>query len=963
MKLQFKTQDYQCAAVQAVVDVFGGQPQAQSLFENPLPSGTQDQAGLELTAQGVSNRCVLEDAQLLSNMQAVQKAYNAKNILANDAPSDKPKSQPLLISDALVRMNPEDAFFNVSVEMETGTGKTYVFLSTIHALHQEYGFKKFIIAVPSVAIREGTLKNLSITETHFFEEYQQRIEFKVYDSKNLSHLRQFSMSNNLQVLVMSIDSFAKDNNVINTLREQGIKPVEFIQNTRPIVIIDEPQNFETEIRRVAIANLNPLCTLRYSATHKNPYNLVYSLNPVQAYDLGLVKQIEVDGITTSGENNTAQIELLDIVHAKRVLKARVRVWVETSTGVSAKEILLGLGDDLFVKSNRRAQYEIGFVLTEIRHNDGEIEFGNGRVVTLGQGEGDIQDAVMKYQIERTVKAHFQRLKKLKPLGIKVLSLFFIDKVANYRSYDAEGNAVQGKFAVWFEAAFAKYAVQNVGLMDAEVSRVHNGYFSGDKMGRGKDKKEQWTDTKGSSVKDDDTYSLIMKDKERLLSLDEPLQFIFSHSALREGWDNPNVFQICTLNESQSEQKKRQEIGRGLRLPVNQSGERSFDKTINILTVVANESYEAFSRALQTEIEDETGIKFENRTRDANAKARVRRRVLSEEDNAIFKAMWERINYHVRYSVAYDSSALIDKAVALLGDGDSYPKVQPPQLHSTKTKVIFTNAGIEGTRVAEDHAQYAVGRHAIPDVYAVIQSKVDVTRNTIFKVLQRAVFSTKDKDGKTVLTKRLPELFINPQTFLDQVVNAMRTALNHVLVDGIVYQRDETQRYDMSLFDFENDTFLSSLFPTPEVGKQSTALIHTPLEAVHVDRDGNETGERFVCVQTDSQTERDFAQDCNLLHDAEQAAVRFFFKLPQRFKIPTPVGSYVPDWAVVVDKNQSAAERVYFVAETKSSLDKDAIRGSERLKIDYAKKCFEQKVLVDASVQYRKVIKVDELLVI
>ncbi|NOT18184.1 MAG: DEAD/DEAH box helicase family protein [Sulfuriferula sp.] len=946
MKLQFKKQDYQSAAVQAVVDVFRGQPQAQSLFENPLPTpqlGAQNQAGFALTEHGVANYCVLDDAQLLSNIQTVQVRYNQQ--LGGDTTQDVPNMPLLPVSTELVRMNPDDAFFNVSIEMETGTGKTYVFLSTIHALHKEYGFKKFIIAVPSVAIREGTLKNLAITEAHFFEEYQQRIEFKVYDSKNLSHLRQFSMSNNLQVLVMSIDAFTKDNNVINTLREQGIKPIEFIQHTRPIVIIDEPQNFETDIRRAAIANLNPLCTLRYSATHKNPYNLLYSLNPVQAYDLGLVKQIEVDGITVSGDNNDAQIELIGIDQAKRALKARVQVWVEGTTGVSKKEVALGLGDDLFDKSNRRAQYESGFVLTEIRYDDGEIEFSNGRVVVLGQGDNNTQDAVMKYQIERTVKAHFQRLKKLKPLGIKVLSLFFIDKVANYRSYDEQGNAVQGKFALWFEAAFAKYAAQYAGLIDAEISRVHNGYFSGEKTGKGKDKKEQWTDTKGSTAKDDDTYTLIMKDKERLLSLDEPLQFIFSHSALREGWDNPNVFQICTLNETKSEQKKRQEIGRGLRLPVNQAGERITDKKINVLTVIANESYETFSRALQAEIEDETGVKFTHRIADARAKARVRLRPhLSIEEQALFDELWNKINYQVHYSVVYDTQVLVDKAVALLGDSASYPKVSAPKLHVTKTQVLLTNEGVAGVEVGADSAQYQVQPYPIPDVYAFIQGKVNVTRSTIFAVLQQS--------------GRLAELPINPQAFLDMVVDVLRIALRHVLVDGIVYARSEHQRYDMSLFDVSSDSYLSGLFP--DQSGQCMALTHTPLEAIQVDDEGVEMGDAFACVQTDSQTERDFAQDCNMRKDAEDATVRFFLKLPKRFKIPTPAGNYVPDWAMVIDKNQSAAQRVYFVAETKSTLDADSLRGLEKLRILYAEKYFKQTEFSADSVLYRKVTNMDDV---
>ncbi|MEQ1667886.1 MAG: DEAD/DEAH box helicase family protein [Sulfuriferula sp.] len=935
MKLQFKTQDYQLAAVQAVVDAFRGQTRAQALFDNPLPA-TQSNASLVLTAQGIANCLVLDDRQLLSNVQAVQARYNAVH-----------EGEPLLaVSDALVKINPDDDFANLSIEMETGTGKTYVFISTIHALSRAYGWKKFVIVVPSVAIREGTLKNLAVTEAHFFEEYQQRIEFKLYDSKNLSNLRHFSMADSLQVLVMSIDSFTKDNNVINTVREQGVKPIAFIQNTRPIVIIDEPQNFETDIRRAAITNLHPLCTLRYSATHKNPYNLLYSLNPVQAYDLGLVKQIEVDGITNDDNHNAAFIELVHIEHAKRALKVKVKIHVEGKHSVTLKEIMLGLGDDLYEKSNKRAYYEAGFVLTEIRKDEDEIEFSNGVVVRRGQSQGDVDDEVMKFQIARTVRAHFQRLKTLQPLGIKVLSLFFIDKVAHYRDYDAMGNAVQGKFSLWFEAAFAQYASKYAGLIRADVAKVHNGYFSSDKSGKGKDKKEYWTDTKGSTAKDDDTYTLIMKDKERLLSLDEPLQFIFSHSALREGWDNPNVFQICTLNETKSEQKKRQEIGRGLRLPVNQAGERIMDKKINVLTVIANESYEVFSQALQAEIEDETGVKFTRRIADARAKAKIRLRTdLSDDERALFQEIWHKINYQVRYSVVYDTQALVDKAVGLLGDKLSYPTVSVPKLHVTKAQIVLTNEGVAGIEIGADSKPYQVGQYPIPDVYAFIQSRVNITRSTVFAVLQQS--------------GRLAELPINPQVFLDMLVEVLRVALRHVLVDGIVYERCEHRRYDMSLFDVENDSYLSGLFP--EQNGHRAALMHTPLEAVKVDGEGVALGDAFACVQTDSDTERDFANDCNMRKDADDIAVRFFFKLPQRFKIPTPAGSYVPDWAMVIDKNQPAVQRVYFVAETKSTLDADSLRGSEKLKILYAKKYFEQAEFSADGVAYHKVRNMNDVM--
>ncbi|MCY7333769.1 MAG: DEAD/DEAH box helicase family protein [Pseudanabaena sp. CAN_BIN31] len=461
MKLQFSaTQDYQLQAVKSVIDLFEGQPLAKGDFKI---SFAMEGASIAFSEKGIGNNLVISEEQILQNLQIIQQRNNleiSENLVASYSSEDKKTEYTRL---------------NFTIEMETGTGKTYTFLRTIYELNKVYGFKKFVIVVPSVAIREGTVKNLQITHEHFQDLYEcPPINYVMYDSKNLTSLKNFATSNAIQVLVINIDSFSKDSNIINTVRETGVKPIEYIQATNEIAIIDEPQNMETDVRRSAIQNLNPLCTLRYSATHRNFYNLLYSLNPVQAYDLGLVKQIEVDGITSDSNYNAAFIQVKKIESGKKNLKVKVAIYVNDKGGVTQKDITLALGEDLFEKSNRRDIYKDGFILNEIRVSDREIEFANGLIIREGETQGGLTDEVMKFQIERTVQAHFEKLKKLKPQGIKVLSLFFIDKVANYRSYDLNGNPEKGKFALWFEEAFIKQATKkaNADLIPFEVEKVH-----------------------------------------------------------------------------------------------------------------------------------------------------------------------------------------------------------------------------------------------------------------------------------------------------------------------------------------------------------------------------------------------------------------------------------------------------------------------------------------------------------
>lgn len=901
MKLQFSHQAYQTSAVAAVVQVFDGQPLAKSDF-----SLAGQAASVEYANDGsIGNALKLSDEALLANVQKVQKANG------------------VAVSTGLVKSvsdNGKEEFcpLNLTLEMETGTGKTYTFIKTMYELNKVYGFRKFVVVVPSVAIREGTMKNLQITREHFALDYANvPCVPMLFDSNKLSDLRHFAQSDALSVLVINIDSFTKDNNKINQKGERAFAPIEYIKAVNPIVIVDEPQNFETDIRRRALMELNPLCTLRYSATHKNPYNLLYSLNPVQAYDLGLVKQIEVDGVLADANHNAAFIKLLGIEPKAKGITAKVSIDANDKNGVKRKEITLKLGDDLHAKSNQRDAYADGYILNEIRADDGEIEFSGGRVLRLNEQQGGLHDDVMRYQIERTVAAHFAKLKNLKDIGVKVLSLFFIDKVANYRAFDDEGNATLGKFGVWFEQAFKQYASkpQYQGLIAHPADAVHNGYFSGDKKGKGSAAKTVWIDTKGNVAKDDDTYALIMRDKERLLSSAEPLQFIFSHSALREGWDNPNVFQICTLNESHSALKKRQEIGRGLRLCVNQKGERVQDKRVNVLTVIPNESYEAFAKALQNEIEEETGVSFDSRVKNARAKVRVKRKSLSAEEEALFKVIWQKISYQTRYSVKLDTPELIKLCVEALADVNQYPKVQPPKIRALKAKIVMRKDGVHGVETGVGSSDAQMEQIVVPDVYAYIQHRVHLSRSSIFSIL----------DG----SGRLGELLINPQAFLDTAIAAINNCLQVLLVKGIEYHQINGRRYEMALFDEEMETYLSSVYP-PANDELTAQISKTLLEAQPLGEHKEPLGDAFTCVLSESDPESQFAQDCS-----NDERVKFFFKLPGAFKIDTPLGTYNPDWAVVFENDS----RVYFVAETKSSTVEGERRSKENLKIKCGREHF------------------------
>jgi len=513
---------------------------------------------------------------------------------------------------------------------------------------------------------------------------------------------------------------------------------------------------------------------------------------------------------------------------------------------------------------------------------------------------------MKFQIKKTIEEHFKKEHKHKEKGIKTLSLFFIDKVANYRQYDENGNTKLGRFAKWFEEAYKKVSEKPAykGLLPFSAEQVHNGYFAQDKKGRFKDSSES-----RSTQADDDTYKLIMKDKERLLNENEPLRFIFSHSALREGWDSPNVFQICTLNETRSEMKKRQEIGRGLRLAVNSNGLRVYDQNINRLTVIANESYEDFAKNLQKEIEEDCGVAFKGRIKNKRDRVKVDYRKGFQADPR-FLEIWERIKYRTTYRVKYNTEELIKEAAKAIKE---IPEIRKPRIKSVKVGILLeeprVDYEIKSSKVIELEKKFQ-----IPDVLGYIQNKTELTRATILKILERS--------------GRINDILINPQLFLDKAVAAIKTVLYDLMINGIKYEKIGSQEFEMLLFDEnEIETYIDQL--TFEV-KHNDKTIY----------------DKFIPL--DSNIETNFAKECETREDIE-----FYFKLPFWFTINTPIGKYNPDWALVF-KNE---KKIYFVAETKSTTDLSKIRKEEHLKI----KCGEAHFKEFNDVKYKHVTKVEELL--
>lgn len=954
MKIQFdSSQQYQIDAVSSIVDLFEGQALNKEDFTVQLNTSTP----LFQSELGVGNLIGLDVSSIYKNLIEIQER--------NDL-------------DPISESSFKENGMNFSVEMETGTGKTYVYLRTIFELNQKYGFKKFIIVVPSVPIREGTLKNLDITKEHFKALYNNvEVESFVYDSKKANRLRQFATSNQLQIMVINIDSFRKDfsdsedekkSNVIfkESDKLSGRRPIEFVQATNPFVIIDEPQSVDSTPRaQDAIRSLNPSCILRFSATHKNLYNLVYKLDPIRAYEFRLVKQIVVASVTGANAQNDAYVKLLEVDN-KKGIRARIKIQIQGRGKVTEKDIWVKQNSDLFALSNEREAYRNGFEVLDINAepNNEFIDFTVGRLYK-GQERGGIKDDLAAVQIKNTIKKHLDKELQLKGQGIKVLSLFFIDRVANYRTYSEDGKAVAGKYAEIFEQSYdeliklPQYKELNV----HPVKKLHDGYFSADKKGILKD-------TNGNTQADDDTYAKIMRNKEQLLSLDEPLKFIFSHSALREGWDNPNVFQICTLNETRSATKKRQEIGRGLRLPVNQNGNRVFDDNINKLTIVANESYDDFASKLQSEYEDDCGVTFgkvpklafkgisqlidetevvfnreqseeiwtsliSNGLLDKSGKIlpafdpskegftlnlpdtykssesdiilvlqnyQLDRHIRKDEEpkkvkinkqiflDPEFEALWNKIKHRTTYQVEYSSDVLISKCVEAIKKMEI---IQPVKVSYREAQLGIRVSGVT-TQQLRANTQGVSFSGGLPDIIAYVQKQTELTRKTIVEIIKQS--------------GRLGDFLVNPQRFMDEVSATINRELHRLMIDGIKYEKLTVGQTEWSMQLFREDELKDYFEQCLEVQKSV-----------------------FDKVFWQSEVERKFAEELDRRTD-----IKLFVKLPNWFRVETPIGDYNPDWAVV--KQEDAT--IYLIRETKSTRNYEKLRNSEADKIRCGRRHFE-----------------------
>lgn len=950
--------------------------------------------GVAQSDLGVGNRLTLLDDELLKNLADIQ--------LRGGLPP----------SDALTSGD-------FTVEMETGTGKTYVYLRSIFELNKRYGFTKFVIVVPSIAIKEGVYKTLQITEEHFKGLYAGvPFDYFLYDSAKPGPVRNFATSANIQIMVVTVGAINKKD-VNNLYKESektgGEKPIDLIKATRPIIIVDEPQSVDGGLEgrgKEALDAMNPLCTLRYSATHVDKHHMVFRLDAVDAYERKLVKQIEVASATVEDAHNKPFVRLVKVENKRGRISAKVELDKQAATCVQRVEVTVSDGDDLQQSADGRATYadfRVGEINTAKGEEFMELRYPGGEVfLQPGQAHGDVDAlAVQREMIRRTIKEHLDKEKHLHPLGIKVLSLFFIDAVDKYRQYDADGQPVKGVYAQMFEEEYRRAAklpaYQSLFAeidLESAAEEVHNGYFSIDKKGG-------WTDTAENNASNRENaeraYNLIMKEKEKLLSFATPLKFIFSHSALKEGWDNPNVFQICTLRDIQTERERRQTIGRGLRLCVNQDGERVRGFEVNTLTVVATENYEQFAENLQKEIEKDTGIRFGiveqhqfaaiavtgadghaaplgmeqskalwehlKAAGHIDAKGKVqdslktalkngslelppefdaqksqisellrkvsgrldiknadeRRQVplrkgkdgkavyLSDE----FKALWDRIKHQTTYRVQFDNAKLVTDCIAAL---QKAPVIAKARLQWRKADISIGKAGVAATEkvgaatVVLDEADIE-----LPDLLTDLQNRTQLTRRTIVSILTRS--------------GRLDDFKRNPQQFIELTAEIINRCKRLALVDGIKYQKLGDQHvYAQELFEKEELT-----------GYLKNMLLDTQKSI-------------YEHVVYDSTTERDFADGLE-----KNDAIKLYAKLPGWFKVPTPLGTYNPDWAVLVEED--GTQHLYFLVETKSSLFTDDLRDKESAKIECGKAHFTALGVGENPARYVVARSVDDLLTV
>ena len=957
---------YQRQAIEAVCGLFRGQEICRSEFTVLRDSGdSQARLGFAENDLGIGNRLTLLDDEILANLNAIQ--------LANGVP----KSESLDSSD-------------FTIEMETGTGKTYVYLRTILELNKRFGFLKFVIVVPSVAIKEGVYKTLQITQEHFRAIYAGTpVDFFLYDSDKLGQVRNFATSPTIQIMVVTVGAINKKD--VNNLYKQNektgdYKPIDLIQATSPIVIVDEPQSVDGGLEgrgKEALAAMHPLCTLRYSATHVDKHHMIYRLDAIDAYERRLVKQIEVASATIADSHNQPFVRMVGVKSQKGSIIATIEVDVDEAGTVRRRERQVRDGDSLDDLTGREIyrNHRIGTISNAAKNKYVELRYPGGEL-HLKEGETycDVDPMLIQREmIRRTIKEHLQKELRLTPQGIKVLSLFFIDQVDKYRIRNEDGTVEKGEYAKIFEEEYERAARQPEfkGLfagVDPGVAAplAHDGYFSIDRQGG-------WTDTAENNATNreaaEKAYTLIMKDKERLLSFETPLKFIFSHSALREGWDNPNVFQICSLRDIRTERERRQTIGRGLRLCVNQQGERLRGFDINTLTVVANESYEDFADNLQKEIEADTGIQFgivkdhdfaqiptvapdgtagllgyekskelwailkaaghidtRGKVQDSlriairdetlvlppefmqyrpqvmaklkkvagklDIKNADQRRSLSPRravlDGPDFKELWDRIKHRTTYRLHFDNEALIARSIEAVNDS---PPIVRTRLEWRKAGIAIGKGGVEATEGGEGSQTVTLEERdlPLPDILTELQNRTQLTRKTIYRILT----------GST----RLGDFSRNPQLFIQNTGEVITRCKQLAVVDGIKYERLG-----------DSDIWGQELFETKELQSYMTKLVES-------------TKSPYEHIAYDSGPEAAFARELEKNDD-----VKVYAKLPGWFRVPTPLGDYIPDWAVLVAT--PTGDRLYFVVETKSSAFLEDLRDKERAKIKCGEKHFE-----------------------
>ena len=985
MKFQFKIQEYQTEAVEDTVNVFRGQPKRDlKHYRRDIGKRVDGTLALEDETAYRNADIELDKKQLLANIRDIQ-------IQNQIVPSAN-------LSSGL-------GVVNLDIEMETGTGKTYVYIKTMFELNKLYGWSKFIIVVPSIAIREGVAKSFRMLEDHFMEHYGKKSRWFVYNSSNLNQLDQFSQDSGISVMIINTQAFAaslkeggrsKESRIIYSKRDEfgSRRPIDVIAVNRPIIIMDEPQKMEGAATQGALVKFKPLFVLNYSATHKTKHDTIYALDAYDAYREQLVKRIQVQGFEIKNLKGTSGYMYIDgmALSPKRPPEVRIELECKRADGSIRREVKKFATGDTLIDASGLAQYE-GYTITHIEpRGKGFVEFLNGKTLYCGEVVGDTnEEAMQRVQIRQTIIAHFKKEKELFNRGIKCLSLFFIDEVSHYRQYDEDGNEVKGKFQHIFEEEYVKIVNEYISIFDTPYDKylrrfkpyeTHKGYFSIDKKGRSIN-----SDTKrGSDISDDiSAYDLILRNKERLLSFDEPTRFIFSHSALREGWDNPNVFQICTLRHSNSTTTKRQEVGRGLRICVDKNGIRQ-DKEllgedvheINQLTVIANESYADFTSALQREtreglrdritaatqdyffgkvVKNSDGEKhvislpeastilgylFQNDYVDDDGRLtstyykeadagelkelpskleHIREDVfhliagifnpkviedMVEEVPATtapnelnenftdqrFQKLWNEINHKYVYSVHYDSEELIRKVIANLRQNLTVTKLKYVMVTGEQDKENVTQFGNthSSTRELSDVCTSSVKYDLVGD----IARGARLTRRSVVKIL-------KEIGIKMLMFKN------NPEEFIRNVIKAIRDEKATMIVDHITYNPTKADPYDSTIFVPERRLNINKSL---ELSKHITPYL-----------------------SFDSEGEREFAES---LQSANEVLI--FAKLPRKLKIPTPVGNYAPDWAIVFD-DHCGIRHVFFVAETKGSLEKMELRGVEKAKTECAKRLF------------------------